>query len=128
MPRPNSNLYLPSQPSCVTAFPAPLPPEMGFPTPTSPLAPLQILGGDGERVELSGEDGDDEDDDDDNDEFEDSDPTEVTATATEADSDGELSTTPRLQYDDQVTRARACQWCAPRYISPLLSTSNRYLG
>ena len=101
---------------------------MGFPTPTLPLAPLQILGGDGDRVESSGEDGDDEDDIDDNDEFEDSDPTEATATATEADSDGELSTTPRLQYDDQVTRVQVCQWCAPRYISPLLSTSNRYLG
>ena len=101
---------------------------MGFSTPTLPLAPLQILDGDGERVESSGEDGDDEDDNDDNDEDEDEDPTEATATATEADSEGELSTTPRLQYYDQETRVRVCQWCAPRYISPLLSTSNRYLG
>ncbi len=69
---------------------------MGFPTPTSPLAPLQMLGGDGERVESSDEDGDDEDDED---EFEDSEQTE--ATATEADveesltSEGEeLSATP----------------------------------
>ena len=96
--------------------------------PMLPLAPLQILDGDGEPVESSGEDGDDEDDNDDNDEFEDSDPTEATATATEADSEGELSSTPRLQYYDQVTRVRVCQWYAPRYISPLLSTSNRYLG
>ena len=94
MPRPNSDLYLPSQPSCVTLLPTapppPPPPAMGFPTPTSPLAPLQMLGGDGERVESTDDDGDDEDDDDDDDEFEDSEPTEATA----ADSEGELSATP----------------------------------
>ncbi|KAH9034636.1 hypothetical protein EDB85DRAFT_998617 [Lactarius pseudohatsudake] len=101
MPLPNSDLYLASQQqSCVTMLPPPPPPPpppaMGFPTPTSPMAPLQMLGGDGERVESSDEDGDDEDDED---EFEDSEQTE--ATATEADveegltSEGEeLSATP----------------------------------
>jgi hypothetical protein len=99
LPRPNSDLYLAaSQPSCVTLMPPPPPPPppaaLGFPTPTSPLAPLQMLGGDGERVESSSdEDGDDDEDDDDDDEFEDSEPTETTAT--EADSEGdELSATP----------------------------------
>ncbi|KAH9074963.1 hypothetical protein EDB83DRAFT_1884439 [Lactarius deliciosus] len=101
MPLPNSDLYLASQQqSCVTMMPPPPPPPpppaMGFPTPTSPMAPPQMLGGDGERVESSDEDGDDEDDED---EFEDSEQTE--ATATEADveecltSEGEeLSATP----------------------------------
>jgi len=64
MPLPNSDLYLASQPSCVTLLPPPPPPPpppaMGFPTPTSPMAPLQMLGGDGERVESSDEDRDDE--------------------------------------------------------------------
>ena len=45
----------------------------------SPVAPLQMLGGNGDCVELSGEDGDDDDDDD---EFEDSEPIETTATET----------------------------------------------
>jgi len=106
MPRPDSDL-----PSCVTPLPAPPPPPpppaMGFPTPTAPLAPLQMLCGDGERVESSDDDGDDEDDED---EFEDSEPTEATGTVTEADSDGGLSATRRLQYYDQVTRVRVCQW------------------
>ena len=61
---------------------------MGFPTPTSPLAPLQMIGGDGERVESSDEEDGDDDDDDDEDEFEDSEPTEATV------SEGELSATP----------------------------------
>jgi hypothetical protein len=77
-----------------------------------------MRGADGERVESSDEDGDDDEGDDDDDD--DAEPTEATATATEADSEGELSTTPRLQYYDQVTRVRVCQWCAPKYISPLL--------
>ena len=46
---------------------------------TSPVAPLQMLGGNCDCVELSGEDGDDDDDDD---EFEDSEPIETTATET----------------------------------------------
>ncbi len=70
---------------------------MGFPTPTSPLTPLQMLSGDGERVLSSDEDGDDEDDDDDEDEFEDSEPTEATATEVEgslASEGDEVSATP----------------------------------
>jgi len=73
--------------------------------PTSPLALLQMLGSDEERVESSDDDGDDEDDED-----EDSEPTEATGTATEEDSEGGLSATRRLQYYDQVTRVRVCQW------------------
>jgi hypothetical protein len=97
MPRPNSDLYLVApQPSCVTLLPPPTPPPpppaMGFPTPTSPMAPLQMLGGTGQHVDSSDEDGDDEDDDD---EFEDSEPTEATATEAESvASEGELSATP----------------------------------
>ncbi|KAI9453414.1 P-loop containing nucleoside triphosphate hydrolase protein [Lactarius psammicola] len=64
MPLPTSGLYLASQPSCVTLLPPPppppLPPAMSLPTPTSPTAPLQMLGDDGDHVESSDEDGDDE--------------------------------------------------------------------
>jgi hypothetical protein len=77
---PNSDLYFPSQPSCVTLLPAapPLlqPPAMGFPTSTSPLGAAEMLGGDGERVESSdddGDDGNDGDDEDDEDEDDDDD-------------------------------------------------------
>lgn len=102
MPLPNSDLYLASQPSCVTLLPPPPPPPplpaMGFPTPTSPMAPLQMHGGDGEHVESSDDDGDDEDEDDE-DEFEDSEQTEATATEVDAEESltseaDELSATP----------------------------------
>jgi len=97
--------------------PPPPPAALGFPTPTSPLAPLQMLGGDGERVDSSDEDedGDDEDDDDDEDEFEDSEPP-TEATATEADSEGdELSATPERGSNT------AEKWVAVKGQAPSLS-------
>jgi hypothetical protein len=98
MPMPNPDLYITSQPcSGLSHTPLPLlpPPVLGFPTPTSPVAPsagLEMLGSHGVNVDSSDDDGDDDED-----EFEDSEQTEATATEVDleecATSEGELSAT-----------------------------------